>query len=1033
MEEIKIVEYTPAYARAVSEMWNRSVEGWNGEPVGRTEETVLREHENSINLQVFLVLCGDEAVGYCSFSKYAADSGALYIPLLNVRPDFHGRKVGKALVLTCVRRTIELGWPRLDLYTWPGNTKAVPLYKKCGFFWEERDDTTHLMNFIPTVLQTEAVMDYFKEADWYDDSTRLIEVKPDGRKVNGFDFLGYSWEKDSKKLRVEFERTGRGLRLIETDDYLICAGIEGHHLVFSRGYQVNYEIVNKTGRPLEIGIEGRNDQNISFAMSRSVTVAERAVVTGDFFVEAISEEQNVWRTHPSVVAELTINGKKALFKMGIVPKYPAVLNIVIPGEECFPGRDGLCYLDIESNLEEEAVFALALPEAPGLTWGETHLRAAVKAKARVSIGLNYRLFESTSFYAETAVTAQTSSGITLEFRRALGACFRGYTGALFQQTEKTWEIANGPYTVKLEINNNTLKPARLHGDLHGTMWAFPKLGKPFSPEFSRKKPDAVECYPEGGAMVLRASYSSDDFQGLRLISIAKLYAHGILQHYYEVHNESDRETPQAILLSDTLRHDMSGAVMPYDGRFLEIGDAIEGALTHWDSEKLSENWVFSYGKSITRGLTWDPRDKINFDSWSMYFEHDLGSLPAGARVQTRPITLAMDLFYDWRDFRSFAIQARCAEIALGSDDVEILINGGNPFVTEEYTIKLADQKSRGLQGRVVVSSAASAFDPQTILVDEKTAEVDLRARAPQEASVDTLGVQIDDGTAEYTRQAAVFAKRTGEVRTGMALESGLEACYAENGVLTIKAAASFAPTLYSLTAYGEEWLDSPFPNPWSAKSWWNPWIGGIETILHEISGYSLMRENIQTETADLLDKLGNAWRGIRIGVAVAKNEKYKGLVMNHYFLLLPGSNVMCHTTEIRQHTGKFLQAVPMFKMCFFKTGGDLSQSQVSWESRRSGRLKLKAGSESRFVSADLPVVYGSGERERRLLLYSDPVGLYAFPGVNNQIIGAELESRLTAADGESVFTPPLFLIFTKENLTAEMLQGLRKVRFQPNP
>ncbi|MFD0960511.1 hypothetical protein [Paenibacillus chungangensis] len=59
-----------------------------------------------------------------------------------------------------------MGWPRLDLFTWAGNTKAVPLYKKCGFFWEKKDDSVHLMNFIPTVLQTEALLPSLERLDW---------------------------------------------------------------------------------------------------------------------------------------------------------------------------------------------------------------------------------------------------------------------------------------------------------------------------------------------------------------------------------------------------------------------------------------------------------------------------------------------------------------------------------------------------------------------------------------------------------------------------------------------------------------------------------------------------------------------------------------------------------------------------------------------------------------------------------------------------------------------------------------------------
>ena len=131
-----------------------------------TAEAVRDENEKMGNICAFLALDGEEVVGYCSFSEYMQDEGASYIPLLNVRTDYIGKKIAKRLVPECVKMATQAKWPRLNLYTWQGNDKAVTLYKKCGFYWEKRDDSTHLMNFIPYVMRTEAVKDYFDVIDW---------------------------------------------------------------------------------------------------------------------------------------------------------------------------------------------------------------------------------------------------------------------------------------------------------------------------------------------------------------------------------------------------------------------------------------------------------------------------------------------------------------------------------------------------------------------------------------------------------------------------------------------------------------------------------------------------------------------------------------------------------------------------------------------------------------------------------------------------------------------------------------------------
>ena len=96
---IKIIEYNKTYAKAVADMWCKSKQGWNGENLFNSENQVITSEENSAHLKLYLAVDGDDVVGYCKLSEYDADKNALYIDLLNVRDDYHGKKVGKMLVL----------------------------------------------------------------------------------------------------------------------------------------------------------------------------------------------------------------------------------------------------------------------------------------------------------------------------------------------------------------------------------------------------------------------------------------------------------------------------------------------------------------------------------------------------------------------------------------------------------------------------------------------------------------------------------------------------------------------------------------------------------------------------------------------------------------------------------------------------------------------------------------------------------------------------------------------------------------------
>ncbi|MDA3814076.1 MAG: GNAT family N-acetyltransferase, partial [Candidatus Cloacimonetes bacterium] len=389
IKKIKIVEYEHKYAKAVAEMWKNSKQGWNGETFFTTEQAVISEEENSIHLNAWLALDEGLVVGYCDLYEYYADTGALYIGLLNVQDDHHGQKFGKALLLKAIQQTIELGWERLDLYTWDGNVKAVPLYKKAGFFWEDNDDSTHCFNLIPVVLNNELIKNYFKKIDWYTDNIRKIEVKPDGRKENEFEYLTYEWEKDGTHLLAEFCRRGRGLRRIETDEFSITVTVEDLKLVFSNKYKIKYEFINKTGKPLNIDINGKNEKNIEFDFTQKFSVVDAKAIEAEFYVGKIEKEQNKWKTYPNVISEISVNGKKALFKTGIEPKFPAKLSLVQIDGICYKDVETQIFLDIENCFKEKATFSFDLPKSDKISFQPNRFEIVLNPEEKRSIPIKY--------------------------------------------------------------------------------------------------------------------------------------------------------------------------------------------------------------------------------------------------------------------------------------------------------------------------------------------------------------------------------------------------------------------------------------------------------------------------------------------------------------------------------------------------------------------------------------------------------------------------------------------------------------------
>ena len=96
--QIKIVQYKDSLAKKIKEMWDNSVTGWNGYHWNETEESVKAKSNNSSHLDLSLAEVDDLVAGYCKLSKDHDDSDALYVDLLNVRDDYHGKKLVKPLL-----------------------------------------------------------------------------------------------------------------------------------------------------------------------------------------------------------------------------------------------------------------------------------------------------------------------------------------------------------------------------------------------------------------------------------------------------------------------------------------------------------------------------------------------------------------------------------------------------------------------------------------------------------------------------------------------------------------------------------------------------------------------------------------------------------------------------------------------------------------------------------------------------------------------------------------------------------------------
>ncbi|WP_425448927.1 GNAT family N-acetyltransferase [Dethiothermospora halolimnae] len=1028
MENIKIVEYDKSHAKELAKMWNMSGDNWGGMDAVQTEETIIQENEGSGNLKAYVALDGEEVAGFCSFSEYQQDEGASYIPLLNVRPDYHGKKVGKKLVLEVIKDAVKSPWPRLDLYTWPGNTKAVPLYKKCGFFWEKRDDATHLMNFIPAVLKNEIVKGYFDNYfDWYKDSKREIEVKPDGTEEHDYCDYRYIWEKNDRILKLEFERKGRNLKFIETEDYLINMNIPSSQLVFGKTYKVKYHILNKSGKDLNISIKGLDDKNIKSDFNIKLNVSSERTIEAEFYVGEIEEEQNTWRTHPCVKSEIHVNGETAIFGLGIEPKFPVKVKLVVPNKPAYRDIKSKCYLDIENSFDEDAVFNFSLQDTENISFMNKDYEIKLKGKERKSIRLEYILTNHCFYESNIAIDIKLKDS-KITFNKKISAIFKGNIGKLMGETEEKWIVSNGKYTLSLDKFENDLILTDFSKNIFETIGLYPKIGKPYSLEFSKIRPINVNFYEEGEGVVLEATYRSRDFKGIQLVLIAKLYLNGVVEYYYEIHNLENEVTKGDIYLSQGIYHNLSHSFIPYKDKIVEISGTNSSMLDYWNSNAVTENWTFSEGENITRGIAWPKEYEVNFNGWYISADNNFGKLKEKEIIKTKKMYIAWNTFNSWRAFRDFVIKNHSSRKLISVDKIDFEVNNGNPFINGNFDVRIKDYREVDFDGQIEVSSSNNFFDTKSREINKKDSirEIEFNLNTST-IGLDTIDLKANLDSMEVKSKKSIFNIGSRKIKKKMTKEQGMDVYILDNGLIKLKSAPEFASSVFSLTYNDKEWLDSSFPTP-RPKSWWNPWTGGITCMPDEkFTNTSMLEEKSSCQFVEKIDNHNNRWEGIKITLDIQKHKKYKGLKINQFFMVLPELPILCHTVELEQDTGVYFDSVEFICENYFKIGEELKESWFRVKDRKGDFIKYKGGRKQDVLSSN-SMIYGSEDLNDKLqLIYTGEDTLCGFS--NPEALGNLVINNADIEHGDSMFIPPTFMIFTEEYIEEKLLKDLKNIKF----
>jgi len=944
MEPICIVEYAPRYARSIAEMWNCSSDGWMGRNFNSSEEKVLEQEGKGSYLNLYLAVAGDEVLGYARLAMYPAEAGVSYIEMLSVIPAYHGKGIGKMLVQKCVLRAAELGYERIDLFTWAGNTKAVPLYKKCGFFWERMEtQATHLMNFLPGLLNSELMKPYLIYFNWYADRRCELKVEPDGRQENGFDLYDYLWEKDGKELQVSFERNGRGIVTISTPDFSIQTCIEHAQPVFGDHYSIQYRLENHSSTPLELSFKGQDDGVIKFRYRHDITLQSQATCEGNYYIEPISREVSEWESSPVVKTLLTLAGKSLELRTGLRVKYPLSINLRMQSSIVFPGRKDSIFVNVQNHYPHACKYLLELPSDNKVQILNPCHEITLQAHERAFRQVDFTANGAAIYNPLVKVTACKADGKQLDFTVDCYTCISSHASRDARNMQEIALLING--LISAYYTKTGSKNYFGVNSVYGANYMLypPLIGSPFSEEFETESPDSIELSELGEMQQLTVTYSSKAHEGVRIALIHRIYPTNVAETYIKVLSLPQSGEPKYLKLM--VRIGGQSLSLEHQGELLTLDRELANAnLSDFHKDAVSGNWFFCKDDDACTALIWNAAFTVRMGSYAPYWEIDLQELAKAEQPEVFFTSVYFDVFRNGYQVRNAATGMR-QPLEIIHPILELVVNEGNPIVGDRLSIRLQGRLDRCLSGAFHLHDVQGRelAAPIHCDVDDNKRELTWELATPRDiTSVIVKGEMLQ---AQFSRGQSFF-RSGGELASGLA--NGILSV--DNGLIRLSSPQSAKlPGLISLQYRGQELLDCGYPD-YPPKSWQNPFQGGLFVSPMQIRASQLIREQHTVSQITLRDQFANAWSGIAIQTEITEYEPLRGLIYRQCYVIHPGVPVLAIAVEFIQNNG-WAQYVAFSYTTNLKRDKDADDVQFFMKSEE-GKELLFTSARDQFSASD---------------------------------------------------------------------------------
>jgi len=905
---LEIKKYQQEDAQKMAAHINGSDLAWPGSGLTHgvpfTAEFVKNWMEE-VDWEIFLAWDQDDIAGFSSLTCIDGKKKTAYIPLLNVHPDFHGRGIGRSLLFKCVQRAIEEKYHRLDLHTWPSNRKAIPLYKKMGFFWNP-ETSVHMVNYLPLILQNPLVREYIDSREWYGFLQRSFNLSEDEETWEGIEVFNYRWTWDDEYLLVRVDRKSEKIANIETPDFSISLFLERQINPLNQENSLFWKISkDREETPVFISFSGDDP----FWPSGKMPIRAKEWKEEEEFKPAPEFDMPAEGSKTSILNAQVLWHNHQL-DMGIGLDLNQVLKVSPPEEliEVKPGEKTEIWFNLENKLDRDLIgeahfissshLEITVPEtgieiSPGGKAGiRVFLQGKKKGVAHLDMVLTYR-FEEEYFQAiPWKGDVLVRSGGELVAREI---------------NNKTW-LVNDYLALKInggkvEVFDKARKGAVVNIEM--MQWGPPYNSSLF---FQQNFKHRIE-----GQQV---SISLERFQPSRMRLTKKISLAGSeIYTEYELENLSDsRETiifsPQNSiagadhervvipLREGLLREDYDQQVFPGFADFsgpAELFDAL------WQA--------FETGNRVV-GICL-PSGEGEVEVWANDFLQ---------QKQTQEIEgfskkiFPGPAFYvgggDWQKVAQLSEKLEWPNVGGPVKNI------GEPEWDGKIPV-IQDGKGSGIIKVAYPGRRKSLLNldlkaPEGLEPQQDSAKVFLEERRGYGLQLDWKDVQVKSGI--YCLQTSYRLRGWQKEKFLPVVVTSSEdnltsrqdgSCWEiQNGDLQFKIDPEFGGTLYSLQYRGQEVLNSPHPEV-DVMEWMYPWFGGIgpTLALQERSRYPgyLCKEKFNPRWVERKTPSGLNWQGLVLDIEPERKE-FKGLELSLSYLTLPQIPVLAIKFTLKNKT-----------------------------------------------------------------------------------------------------------------------------------